>query len=74
MTLTTNIEVFCDDSGIQCGPYADCIYNRTLDHSTCACLDGYIGDGFECEPFRTTIWKGKWLVSSFYDLAKTLDK
>ena len=51
-------EVFCDPGGIQCGTYADCLYNDALDHSICVCTKGYVGDGFECEPFQTTLWKG----------------
>ena len=56
-------EVFCDHSGIQCGKYATCVYNKTLDYSLCVCLRGYVGDGFECEPLQATLWKGKKMAS-----------
>ena len=56
-------EVFCDNSGIQCGKYATCIYNKTLDYSLCVCLRGYVGDGFECEPLQAAVWKGKKISS-----------
>ena len=58
--LTT--EVFCDTSGIQCGPDANCIYNKALDHSICVCMKGYVGDGFECDQFETTLWKGTKII------------
>lgn len=45
-------DVHCDKFGFQCGPNAKCIYEPTQDHSTCQCNKGYIGDGFECEPFN----------------------
>nr|XP_040583540.1 nidogen-like [Lepeophtheirus salmonis] len=52
-------DVFCDDNGIQCSQDANCIYDRSYDHSLCVCNDNYIGDGFECELSPVTILEGK---------------
>ena len=49
-------EVHCDlRDGSQCGSNAECTYDGGYDHSICKCDEGFVGDGFECEPFEESL-------------------
>lgn len=40
----------CEGLG-NCHVYAQCVYDERIHDSTCKCLDGYVGDGFQnCVP------------------------
>lgn len=52
--------VYCDTTGIQCGPNARCTFDRNRDHSICVCNRGFVGDGFECEKMDPKILEQGW--------------